>query len=153
MPWSFIKFSQLIHEGNVWRSVWRICMWILGLKGLTSMNWSFSGSQWTTHPRTDRERIQTGMPWRRPAECVQYNEKLLAVSVSTIHQRFKVIRPLTAGRPQITMTTTRFASSLPAVLVKTRVWVGCTVSRAHKTWSRSLLLKDFHHSQHELKIE
>ena len=34
MPWSFIKFSQLIHEGNVWRSVWRICMLILKLKGL-----------------------------------------------------------------------------------------------------------------------
>ena len=27
----------------------------------------------------------------------------------------------------------------PAVWVKTRVWVGCPVSRAHKTWSRSLL--------------
>ena len=36
MPWSFIKFSQLILKGNVWRSVWRICMWILGLKGLTT---------------------------------------------------------------------------------------------------------------------
>ena len=34
MPWSLIKFSQLILKGNVWRSVWRICMWILGLKGL-----------------------------------------------------------------------------------------------------------------------
>ena len=34
MPWSDIKFSQLIHKGNVWRSVWRICMWILGLNGL-----------------------------------------------------------------------------------------------------------------------
>ena len=32
--WSFIKFSQLILQGNVWRSVWRICMWILGPKGL-----------------------------------------------------------------------------------------------------------------------
>ena len=31
----------------------------------------------------------------------------------------------------------------PAVLVKTRVWVGCSVSRAHKTWSRSFLFKDF----------
>ena len=31
---SAIKFSQLILEENVWRSVWRICMWILGLKGL-----------------------------------------------------------------------------------------------------------------------
>ena len=34
MPWCFIKFSQLILKGNVWRSVWRICMWISGLKGL-----------------------------------------------------------------------------------------------------------------------
>ena len=31
----------------------------------------------------------------------------------------------------------------PAVLVKTRVWVGCSVSRTHKTWSRSFLLKHF----------
>ena len=34
IPWPFIKFSQLILKGNVWRSVWRICVWILGLKGL-----------------------------------------------------------------------------------------------------------------------
>ena len=34
IPWPFIKFSQLILKGDVWRSVWRICMWILGLKGL-----------------------------------------------------------------------------------------------------------------------
>ena len=34
MLWSLIKFSQLIVWGDVWRSVWRICMWILGLKGL-----------------------------------------------------------------------------------------------------------------------
>ena len=32
--WSFIKFSRLILLGNAWRSVWRICMWILWLKGL-----------------------------------------------------------------------------------------------------------------------
>ena len=31
---SFIKFPQLILIRNVWRSVWRLCMWILGLKGL-----------------------------------------------------------------------------------------------------------------------
>ena len=35
MLWSTIKFSQLILKGNVWRSGWRICMWTLGLKGLT----------------------------------------------------------------------------------------------------------------------
>ena len=34
MPWSIIKFSQLILKGNVWGSVWRISMWIPGLKGL-----------------------------------------------------------------------------------------------------------------------
>ena len=34
IPWSFIKFSLLILKGNVWRSVWRICMWYQGLKGL-----------------------------------------------------------------------------------------------------------------------
>ena len=34
MLWSAIKFSQLILKGNVWSSVWRISMWILGLKGL-----------------------------------------------------------------------------------------------------------------------
>ena len=31
---SFIKFSQLICKGNVWISVWGICMWIYwGLRG------------------------------------------------------------------------------------------------------------------------
>ena len=34
MPRSFIKVSQLILKGNVWRSVWRVCMGILGLQGL-----------------------------------------------------------------------------------------------------------------------
>ena len=37
------------------------------------------------------------------------------------------------------------------VLVKTRVCVGCSVSRAHKTWSRSLLFKDFRIQQVELR--
>ena len=45
MPWSFIKFSQQFLTGNVWRSVWRIGMWMLGLKGLNLntdvfMNWA-----------------------------------------------------------------------------------------------------------------
>ena len=34
MPRSCIKFSQQFLTGNIWRSVWGICMWILGLKGL-----------------------------------------------------------------------------------------------------------------------
>ena len=41
-PWSFIKFSEQILKGNVWRSAWRICMWILGLKGLIANNLEFT---------------------------------------------------------------------------------------------------------------
>ena len=41
MPGSFIKFSQLILKGNLSRSVWRICLWILGLEGLM---WTLNGS-------------------------------------------------------------------------------------------------------------
>ena len=31
----------------------------------------------------------------------------------------------------------------PAVLVKTRIWVGCSVSRGHKTWPRWFLFEGF----------
>ena len=41
MPWCFIKFSQLILKGYVWRSVWTICMWILGLKGLNHLHLNY----------------------------------------------------------------------------------------------------------------
>ena len=33
--WSFIKFSPIILKGNVWGSVRRICLRILGIKRLT----------------------------------------------------------------------------------------------------------------------
>ena len=33
MSQSLIKFSKPILKENVWRSVWRICMWILRFKG------------------------------------------------------------------------------------------------------------------------
>ena len=36
MLWSFIKFSQLILKENAQRSVGRICLQILGVKGLQS---------------------------------------------------------------------------------------------------------------------
>lgn len=91
--WSFLLSNKLLIYCIDLNVTWALD------SSLTSMNWSFSGSKWTTHPGTDREWIQTGMPWRRPAECVQYNEKLLAVSVSIVHQRSKVIPPVTAGRP------------------------------------------------------
>ena len=34
--WSFNKFSQLIFQENVGKFIWRICMWIFGLKGWPS---------------------------------------------------------------------------------------------------------------------
>ena len=33
MLWSLNKISQLIFQGNVWRSFWRTRMWTLDLKG------------------------------------------------------------------------------------------------------------------------
>ena len=65
MPWSFIKFSQLIHEGNVWRSVWRICMWILGLRKttltelLTSRFMYWRHHSWTSTVATWRHLMPT----------------------------------------------------------------------------------------------
>ena len=44
---SFIKFSQVIFNGNWWRSVWRICMLILGLKGLRFEQWLIVGGFWS----------------------------------------------------------------------------------------------------------
>ena len=43
MLWSFIKLSQLILKGNVWRSVWRICKRISGLKGLKGKGLDLGG--------------------------------------------------------------------------------------------------------------
>ena len=34
MLWSSNTFSQLLHWGNIWWSVLRVCQWILGLWGL-----------------------------------------------------------------------------------------------------------------------
>ena len=48
--WSFIKFSQLILQGIVWRSVWRICKWISGLKGLREYCYELSNCE--THGRS-----------------------------------------------------------------------------------------------------
>ena len=31
------QILSTILKRNVWRSVWRICMWILGLKGLMTL--------------------------------------------------------------------------------------------------------------------
>lgn len=44
--------------------------------------------------------------------------------------------PFTHGRPLLTMTSTRLVSSS---FSETRIRVGCPVSRACKTWSRSFI--------------
>ena len=55
---SAVKFSQLILLGNVWRSVWRICMWILGLKGLTGCDCT------TMIERTSPPKAVSPQKWR-----------------------------------------------------------------------------------------
>ena len=76
MPWCFIKFSQLILKGNAWRSVWRICMWILGLKGLKEISWAiifFSGP------------------------LLQYQENWIAISTILAFLQFSIIVLNTLG--------------------------------------------------------
>ena len=52
MHWSANKLSQLTLEGNVWRSLWRIYMWILGLKGISPSSLNVS----RLHPLVPRVR-------------------------------------------------------------------------------------------------
>ena len=47
--WSFIKLSYLLLFGNIWRWVWRICMWILGL----SPGGGGGGVLWISSDRDD----------------------------------------------------------------------------------------------------
>ena len=54
-----------ILKRNVWRSVWRICIWILGLKGLR---------------RIKKGKVLTS-GWRK------YSQKYLCLSFLTIHKR------------------------------------------------------------------
>ena len=57
-----------------------------------------------------------------------------------IQNEFK-FKSVFKGRSQITVALSKLWC--PAVLVKTRVWMGSSVLQAHKTWSQSFLLKDF----------
>ena len=52
----YLKFSQLSFKGNVWRSVWRFCMWIVGLKrDETGFN-IFNIACVQTHPSLAKKR-------------------------------------------------------------------------------------------------
>ena len=53
---SFIKFSQLILQGKIWRSVGSICMWILVLKGLI-LNYEGKLADVQTGPKTKRKML------------------------------------------------------------------------------------------------
>ena len=67
-------------------------------------------------------------------------QALLRLSVG--HGTSKKRESWRQARSAITMISARLRR--PAVLVKTRVWVGCLVSRSHKNWSRSFFtFKDF----------
>ena len=65
IPWSFIKFSQLILKGDVWRSVWRICMSILGLKGLKAIGSCFHLTSYIIH-----HMFSTKMFFSRPMQSI-----------------------------------------------------------------------------------
>ena len=70
-----LLLSQQILQGNVWRSVWRICMWILGLKGLmctavcypvqTKVNTLFSGLGIRLNKRYNTQTAVINMAMRR----------------------------------------------------------------------------------------
>ena len=51
-----ILSSQLILKGNLWRSVWRICKWISGLKGLTKR--SKSGPRQKMKAACPKEKLE-----------------------------------------------------------------------------------------------
>ena len=59
MLWSSIKFSQLIFQGNVWRWVWRMCMWISVLKVLCLNNHMLKNYIC----RKNLIKDQSGFPW------------------------------------------------------------------------------------------
>ena len=76
MPWCFIKFSQLILKGNVWRSVWRICMWILGLKGLMLTK--------------DTDGLKLQQRWREAVKYPQRHGSLLKTTLILLILRFRL---------------------------------------------------------------
>ena len=82
--------------------------------------------------KTFRVQIYENKPCER--STFAGNSALLTVTLWR-HRFCNVARSEILGRPEITTASTRLWR--PAVLVKTRVWVGCSVSRAHKTWSLS----------------
>ena len=96
---------------------------------------------WRIHEFESRQPHNTGRFWACASELVN-------VVPNCTMGLFKV-RPGNGSKSPIvqfdTTTTQSQGKTLgPAVLVKTRVWVkGCSVSRVHKTWSRSFLFKDF----------
>ena len=76
MPWCFIKFSQLILKGNVWRSVWRICMWILGLKGLMLTK--------------DTDGLKLQQRWREAVKYPQRHSSLFKTTLIFLILRFRL---------------------------------------------------------------
>ena len=63
MPWPYIKFSQVILTGNVWRPAWRICMLILGLKALRCYNGLILTTSWQVRSKVNYNLVYTWPKW------------------------------------------------------------------------------------------
>ncbi len=86
----FIKFSQLILYENVWRSVGRICMWILELKGVKT-NWPHlfpPMRHWSSSHLRGHQNWTTGRFYHEP--CSQWSHKT-SNAKGQIKRRNKII--------------------------------------------------------------
>ena len=100
---------------------------------------------------TENEEKTIFLLQRSPAGICKSHWKSEEKREFICHSLFKILRNIDIhyrqacrevhGILETSMTLTRLWC--PAVLVKTRVWMGSSVLQAHKTWSQSFLFKDF----------
>ena len=82
MLWPVVKLSHLFFKGNVWRSVWRIYMWISGLKGLKNNVIWICESGLKDHS-TKKRMGETHPYWEKLSQSNQQRHKTLVNIVST----------------------------------------------------------------------
>ena len=89
MPWSYIKFSQLILKGNVWRPVWRICTLILRLKGLMlkESNCRFVICFVIANPRNLRSATNGGRSCEGPLTRAYKKASIQLLNSESVHSR------------------------------------------------------------------
>ena len=87
--WSFISFSPLILQGNVWRSLVRVCMRITGLKGVKATKKLFTCAPPMRSSFRNTLGLGSPMPFSIPFK--QTHKKVRGISFfSPINLTFKV---------------------------------------------------------------